>query len=65
MKNDTIIHHYSTALITKATPKTPDLIHRAGVAAGLGAFYDALLAKGIEPEVAHDLLWAAYERLPS
>jgi len=50
---------------TERVQAQPDPIYMAGVAAGLGAFFDALLAKGYTAEVANELLWAAYENTNS
>jgi hypothetical protein len=64
----TLVHHYEPALLAELgrppeLATTPELFHKAGVCAGLGAFFDALLSKGYSPAVANELLWAAYENL--
>ncbi len=40
-----------------------ELTYRAGLCAGLGAFFDALVLKGHQPDEAQSLLWTAYENL--
>jgi len=47
---------------TIKNPATPDPIYLAGVANGLGSFFDALVDQEIvPPSKAYELLWAAYE----
>ncbi len=72
--NATAIFHYPPELLqaagalpkeelagdTEKNPTLPNLDRLGGIAKGVGAFYDALIAKGVAPEVAHELMWAAH-----
>lgn len=62
----TLVHHYDPQLLAQlaqSNAKEPDPLFKAGLCSGLGAFFDALITKGYTPEVANELLWAAYRNL--
>jgi hypothetical protein len=67
--SQTLVHHYDPELLARlgalkpASPEDP--IYKAGVAAGLGSFFDMLVARGLTREEVQELLCdvPAYQNL--